>query len=213
MVSYFTSLLSLKKITHKNVSFLAYWDKKTTFTKDSEIRYFVKLKACKIGKYSRVNPDCKLANTIVGNFTAIGRNTSCGLGKHPLNYVSTQNIFYKKNNMNNRWVKPINMGPIPPITIGNDVWIGVEAMVLDGITIGDGAVVGARTVVTKDVPPYAIVVGVPAKIVKYRFDQEVIDRLLEIKWWDFTDKQLDTHVEFFREPEITIEVLNKYFPR
>ena len=113
--------------------------------------------------------------------------------------------------MNNRWVKTIDL-PSLPIKIGNDVWIGVEAMILDGVTIGDGAVIGARTVVTKDIPPYAIAVGVPAKIVKYRFEQEVINRLLEIKWWDFSDDKIDAHIEFFREPEITLEIMNRYFP-
>ncbi|KAB8152154.1 antibiotic acetyltransferase [Kordia sp. TARA_039_SRF] len=213
MISYFISLFSLKKLTHKAVSFLAYWDKTSSFTKTSEIRRFAKLKSSTVGRYSRINPNCKLANTNVGNFTAIGRDTTIGLGKHPMNYVSTQNIFYKKNNMNNRWVKPINMEPTPPISIGSDVWIGVEAMILDGLTVGDGAVIGARAVVTKNVPPYAIAVGAPAKIIKYRFEQEVIDRLLEIQWWNFTDEEIDKYVEFFREEEITLEVINKYFPK
>jgi acetyltransferase-like isoleucine patch superfamily enzyme len=212
MKSYFFSLFSLKKFTHKNVSLFAYWDRKSIFSKDSEIRHFAKMKNSSVGKYSRLNPDCKLANTSVGNFTAIGRNTTCGLGRHPLNFISTQNIFYKKNKMNNRWVMPIHL-PSLPITIGNDVWIGVEALVLDGVTIGDGAVIGARSVVTKDIPPYAIAVGSPAKIIKYRFDPEVIERLLEINWWNFTDAELDKNIRFFREENVTIAMLNKYFPK
>ena len=70
------------------------------------------------------------------------------------------------------------------IIIGNDVWIGYEAVILSGITIGDGAMIGTRAVVTKDVPPYAIVAGNPAKIIKYRFDDKRIKELLEEKWWD-----------------------------
>ena len=210
MKSYLSSLFSFKKISYKNISFFAIWDRDSKFTKDSEIRRFAKLKNTIVGKYSRVNPDCKFANTTIGNFTAIGRNTTIGLGRHPMNHISTQNIFYKKNNMNNRWVKPIN-STVLPITIGNDVWIGVEALILDGVNVGNGAVIGARSVVTKDVPPYAIVVGSPAKIVKYRFNEEIIKRLQEIKWWDFTDEELDKYIEIFRKEEITLDLLNEYF--
>jgi len=213
MRSYLSSFFSFKKLTHKAVSLFAYWDSTSSFTKSSEIRRLAKLKSSTVGKYSRINPSCKLANTKVKNFTAIGRDTTIGLGSHPMNYISTQNIFYKKNNMNNRWVKPIDYDKPTHIEIGNDVWIGVESMILDGVCVGDGAVIGARSVVTKDVPPYAIVVGAPAKIIKYRFTEDIIKRLLEIKWWDFSDEQIDKKVEFFREKKITIEVLNKYFPR
>ena len=79
------------------------------------------------------------------------------------------------------------------IIIGNDVWIGFEAVILAGVTIGDGAIIGARAVVTKDVPPYTIVGGVPAKPIKKRFDEEMIELLLEIQWWNFQPEQL---VEF-----------------
>ena len=71
------------------------------------------------------------------------------------------------------------------LVIGNDVWVGTEALIFSGITIGDGAVIGARAVVTKDVPPYAIVAGNPAKIIKYRFSPDTVRRLLLIKWWDW----------------------------
>lgn len=71
------------------------------------------------------------------------------------------------------------------VVIGNDVWIGTKAIILSGVTIGDGAVIAAGAVVTKDVPPYAIVGGVPAQLIKYRFPKELIDRLLQIRWWDW----------------------------
>lgn len=211
-MSYLKTLFSFKKFFYKRVSLFAIWDSESIFTKYSEIRRFVKLKNSRVGKYSRINPNCKLSNTTVGNFTAIGRDSSSGLGQHPLNYVSSQNIFYKRNNLNNKWVNKINF-PSRQITIGNDVWIGVESLIMDGVSIGDGAVVGARAVVTKDVPPYSIVVGQPAKVLKYRFSPEVIERLLEIKWWNLSDKEISSKVQFFREPKITLEIINNYFPR
>lgn len=78
--------------------------------------------------------------------------------------------------------------------IGNDVWIGYEAVIMQGITIGDGAIIGTRAVVTKDVPPYAVVGGVPAKIIKYRFDDETISELLRLKWWDWTKEKIKENV-------------------
>lgn len=211
MKGYLKSIFSAKKLFFKNISWFSIWSN-SSFTKSSEIRRFTKLKNCTVGRYSRVNPGCQLANCDIGNFTAIGRNSSLGLGQHPLNFVSTQNIFYKKNNMNNFWVKDIDF-PIKPIKIGNDVWIGVESIVMDGVKIGDGAVIGARSVVTKNIPPYAIAVGQPAKVIRFRFDEEVIQRLLEIKWWEFNDDKITENIQFFREPEINIKVLNKYFPK
>lgn len=80
------------------------------------------------------------------------------------------------------------------IIIGNDVWIGYEAVVLAGVTIGDGAVIGTRAVVTKDVPPYTIVGGVPAKPIRKRFTQETIDFLLKIKWWNWSEERIRQHI-------------------
>jgi len=76
------------------------------------------------------------------------------------------------------------------IRIGNDVWIATEAIVMSGVTIGDGAVIGARTVITKDVPPYSIVVGNPGSVVKKRFDDSTIQKLLDIEWWNWNDSKL-----------------------
>ena len=72
------------------------------------------------------------------------------------------------------------------MTIGNDVWIGQSTIILSGVTIGDGAIIGANSLVTKDVKPYAVVGGNPAKLIKYRFDEDTIDKLLKIKWWDWS---------------------------
>ncbi len=93
-----------------------------------------------------------------------------------------------------------------PVTIGNDVWIGAYVSVLPGVHIGDGAVVAAGAVVTKDVEPYAIVGGVPAKVIRYRFDREIIDLLLEIKWWNWTQEEIEEKLELFYEPDKFVNI-------
>ena len=80
------------------------------------------------------------------------------------------------------------------IVVGNDVWIGYEAVILAGVTIGDGAIIGARAVVTKDVPPYTIVGGVPAKPIRKRFNEETIDILLKLKWWDWSKEKIAKNI-------------------
>ena len=95
------------------------------------------------------------------------------------------------------------------VTIGNDVFIGVNVTILSGVCIGDGAIVAAGAVVTKDVPPYAIVGGVPARIIKYRFDEDSIKKLLSMKWWNFNDKELMKLVDFVDDVQNLLEVYEK----
>lgn len=83
------------------------------------------------------------------------------------------------------------------VIIGNDVWIGFGATVLSGVTIGDGAVIGARSLVTKNVPPYTVVGGVPAKVICKRFNDEIIDQLLKTKWWNWSDETIQKNIDLF----------------
>lgn len=92
-----------------------------------------------------------------------------------------------------------------PVVIGNDVWIGGNAVILPGVNIGDGAVVASGAVVTKDVEPYAIVGGVPAKVIKYRFDSKTIEKFLAIKWWDWEIEEIEKNIELFYQPEVFIQ--------
>lgn len=88
------------------------------------------------------------------------------------------------------------------VEIGNDVWIGANVTILSGVVIGDGAVIAAGAVVNRDVEPYAVVGGVPAKRIKYRYHQEIIQALLQIKWWDWPIKKIEESVELFYDPEL-----------
>ena len=88
------------------------------------------------------------------------------------------------------------------IVIGNDVWIGYEAIVLSGVTIGDGAIIGTRSVVTKDVPPYTIVGGIPAKPIRKRFSDEVISKLLELQWWNWSENRIKEKIDVIQSGRI-----------
>lgn len=139
-----------------------------------------------IDDYSYVGGGSRVQYAKIGKFCSIGPEVRIGLGKHPIHLRSTYPGFYAKD-VSFYGVTPEYENPeyeYEPISIGNDVWIGCRAMILDGVKIGDGAIIAAGAVVTKDVPPYAIVGGVPAKIIKFRFEPTHIEELLESKWWD-----------------------------
>ena len=122
----------------------------------------------------------------VGKFTSIANNVKCISSSHPTCFVSTSPSFYSLQKSNNiSFVKKqLNVNYEKSVTIGNDVWIGENVLIKGGVSIGDGAVVGMGAVVTKDVPPYTIVGGVPAKMLKKRFSDEDEKTILDSKWWD-----------------------------
>ncbi len=125
----------------------------------------------------------------IGKFCSIAAGVVCYGGcEHPsvMNKKAVANFpFYEK-----QWGEYTHCGSRGEIRIGNDVWIGEDVRIMDGVTIGDGAIIGAMAVVTKDVPPYAIVAGNPGRVVKFRFDPDQIVKLLQIKWWDWSDEKI-----------------------
>ena len=146
----------------------------------------VKINHCTVGDFTYIQENSRLNSTKVGKFTAIGPGVKAGMGNHPSNtFVTIHPIFYAKTKL-----LPVNFADKSyfkaktDITIGNDVWIGGNVLIMDGIVIGDGAIVAAGAVVTENVVPYAIVGGVPARLIKYRFTADQIAYLLEFKWWD-----------------------------
>ena len=180
------------------------------------VRYMARAKSCKFGKYNVLYEDVKLsnvslgdftyiangsklANTRIGKFTCIGPEVMCGLGKHPAKqYVSLHPAFFSTQKQAQiSFVTESKYEEFAPIEIGNDVWIGARAIILDGVRIGDGAIVGAGAVVTKDVPDYAVVGGVPAKVLRYRFKPEEIRWLKDFQWWDRDEEWLRRNAALF----------------
>ena len=142
---------------------------------------------------------------IIGKFCSIacGARFLFNSANHSLFSLSSYPfpIFYeewglKRENVADAWD---NKGDI---VIGNDVWIGYESVILAGVTIGDGAIIGTRAVVTKDVPPYTIVGGVPAKIIRKRYSDEIISELLHIKWWDWEKQKIAKHINAIQQGNI-----------
>lgn len=144
-----------------------------------------------LGDYSYIAKNSSVSNCVIGKFCSIGPNFCCGLGIHPTNGVSTAPMFYSTAKQNGLSLcEKRKVEESKQTIIGNDVFIGANVTILDGVKVGDGAVIGAGAVVTKDIPPYAIAVGVPARVVKYRFDKTTIRGLLEKQWWNGSEEDL-----------------------
>jgi len=155
-----------------------------------------------IGSYTYIAENSKVHNTTIGKFCSVGPNLISGWGIHPLNGISSHPMFYSTMKQNGMTLSETNkVEETKPIVIGNDVFIGMNVCVLDGVTIGHGAAIGAGAVVSKDIPPYAIAVGCPIKVVGYRFDEATIQRLLEIKWWDNEEQLHDVERNLFNVEE------------
>ena len=184
----FSVFPNLKKVIRLNLEILnvrSYLGKSTKIYPPSRLSDTI------IGNYTYISEKSVINNVVIGKFCSIGTNFMAGRGVHPTNSVSTHPMFYSTANQNGMTLsKDDKIKEFLPITIGNDVFIGMNVTVLDSVKIGDGAIIGAGAVVSKDIPPYAIAVGNPIKVIKYRFDDEVITKLLQIKWWNFDDENL-----------------------
>ena len=162
-----------------------------------ETRQCADLKSHQIGAWTYGRPDCRyqsFGNTKlkIGKFCSIAPDVRILLaGEHPTTTVSTYPFNYMFNDGDKL---PRNNGSKGDIVIGNDVWIGDGVLILSGVTIGDGAVIAARAVVTRNVVPYSIVGGVPAKIIKMRFDQLTIQELIKIAWWDWPIEKINDEI-------------------
>lgn len=155
-------------------------------------------KKSKIGAWTYIQANTYIGyGTKIGRYCAIARDAEIGPPHHDYNLISSHEFLTHRNKfigvpgyVAEGW-KPIRTHTRPPTVLGHDVWIGTKATVLRGVRVGTGAIIGANAVVTKDVPPYAIVGGVPARIIRYRFAEETVAALLASKWWLLDPAELD----------------------
>ena len=163
----------------------------------------------KVGRYSYLGYNVSLINTEIGKFCSIARNCSIGQYTHPITWVSSSPVFNRRRNILKKNFSEKDFFECPRTVIGNDVWIGENAIIKSGVTIGNGAIVAMGAVVTKNVMPYEIVAGVPAKVIKQRFEDDVICKLQKANWWDWDDTKLKKWGNEFADVKSFLEHIEK----
>ena len=198
-------------LRHKGVSRYALVHTNCAISYKSRVYMRSRLNGVKMDDYSYIGKSSILHNTTIGKFTSISDCCVIGLPGHPTNHLSTSPIFTAPfNALRETWVKEKVYDAKMNVEIGNDVWIGYGVMIPNNIKVGDGAIIAAGAVVTKDVPPYAIVGGVPAKIIKYRFGEDKVKRLMELKWGDRPYEEIKQNLELFTKEDFDIDTLDNW---
>lgn len=206
------SWINMVKKVHGVFSYkaLCVFDKKKHFSAivfsseiDSKvaIRQKCRIYDSKIEKYSYVARNTLIQSANIGKFCSISEGCNIGLPSHPTEMLSTSPVFLEGENYLHYNFSEIPFDNCPRTIIENDVWIGAHAQIKSGVTIENGAIIAAGAVVTKSVPAYAIVGGVPAKIIRYRFSEEHIEKLQEMKWWNWSDDRIRKEASLFSDIE------------
>lgn len=194
----------MKTLFNPRISCLALITADCIIDKRATIHRWAKVKRSSIGAYTYISNNTIVDNVEMGKFCSIADNIRIGLPSHNPSLLSISPLFtIKRNAVKTSWVEQdFNDFESQRTVIGHDVWIASHALVMGGLSIGNGAIVAAGAVVTKDVPPYAVVGGVPAKIIKYRFEPEVIEQLEALQWWNLPDDVLRKHLSAFQTEDI-----------
>jgi acetyltransferase-like isoleucine patch superfamily enzyme len=205
--------MKFKKIVKSAIAFLKY-SRSNDIRTYSSVALNAQLSKCTFEKFVLVAGNASIFNSKIGAFSSIGRYTKithsqigryCAISwdctinalRHPQSnltisafpYVPEVGNFVSKREQS-----------YAEVIIGHDVWIGANTVIMPGVSIGNGAIIGAGAVVTKDVPDFAIVAGVPARLIKYRFDNDVIEALREVQWWDWPECKVRKNIHLFQRP-------------
>ena len=197
-------LINLLSIPKKMLNHISPFSiiQKAKIDKTSAISSGVKFYRGNLGKYSYIGNNSFVADTDIGNFTSISSDCYIGGASHPINWVSTSPVFHKWGNIMKKNFSKHEFQIFHKTKIGNDVWIGNKVLIKAGVTIGDGAIIGMGSVVTKDIGPYEIWAGNPARIIRKRFDDDTISFLLNYAWWELDEKRIEEDAKYFNDIEI-----------
>lgn len=192
-------------LIHPTASF----DSSTKFDINIVVKEWARIKGTLLGKGTYIGKRALLNDCSVGAFCSIGADVSVVYGRHPANtFVSTHPAFFSdRNQAGFSFVKEsvfdeqILADPVNKLSvvIGNDVWIGTDVKIMEGVRIGDGAIIGACSLVTKDIEPYSINVGLPCRKVSMRFDEEEVEFLKRLEWWNYDMAWLEKNASFFSD--------------
>lgn len=199
----------------RRVLFKLFKKSQLTAVKDSHVHESSKLEAGTVfynsvmGRYSFCGYDCDISHADIGGFVSIANGVVLGGGRHPMEWVAMSPVFYEGRDSVKEKFSTHKRELVKRVAIGDDVWIGRSAIVLPGVQVATGAVIGAGAVVTRNVPAYSIVAGNPARLIRYRFEEGVIMRLLSTRWWDLPDDELHRLGPYFNDVERFLEVIEK----
>jgi len=169
-----------------------------------------KLKDCTVGRHTYFGRDSCIHQCTIGSFCSVSQGVHIAMGRHPTgNYVSTSPAFYSPRPSTEISFRiDESFQEYLPVTIGNDVLIGLHSIIMDGVTIGHGAIIGAGSVVTTDIPPYAVAAGVPARVIRKRFTDEDIAFLLNLCWWNRDDDWIRQHATAFSDLHLLKQIID-----
>lgn len=213
-----TSMEKFKKLIRMLIAYPKRFISRTSFRAtvidsriDSTTRvdHHANVRYSSVGRYTMVASRSSIVYSTVGAFSSIAAEVGIGGGAHNVSAVSSSNLFEDTKNGFGVNFGRIPFSPFKETKIGNDVWIGNSALIMQGITVGDGAVIGAGSIVTKDVEPYTIVAGNPARVIRKRFSDEEIEKLIELQWWNKSEEWLHKYGNYFSSPETLFKKLEE----
>ena len=183
--------------------------KNSTIHKSSKIEAGSQVLNSSFDKHSFCGYDCQINNSDIGSFCSIADNVIIGPSSHPYNWVGGSPVFYSgRDSIKAKFSEFDREKPLRTV-IGSDVWIGINSIIKSGVKIGHGSIIGMGSVVTKDVDPYTIVGGCPAKVIKKRFNDNIINNLLDLCWWELDENELKKISVNIKNPIKFIESLKK----